>query len=42
VTVGLFNYDVTEILSGLAEGETVVVPDDTVELQEGLKVRRAG
>jgi HlyD family secretion protein len=38
VTVGLSNYDFTEIRSGLTEGERIALPSDSVAFSEGLKV----
>jgi HlyD family secretion protein len=38
VTVGLSNYDFTEILSGITDGAEAVLPSDSVTLTDGLKV----
>lgn len=38
VTVGISSYAVTEILSGLSDGDTVIMPSDKVELRDGLAV----
>ncbi len=38
VTTGLSNFDFVEILSGVADGETVLVPTDRSELLEGAKI----
>ncbi len=35
--VGMWNYDKSEIVSGIGEGDTVVYPSDEVELKDGLK-----
>lgn len=39
VTVGIWNYDFTEILSGANEGTVSILPSDIVELKEGLAVQ---
>ena len=39
VTVGLINFDYTEIVSGLGRGDRVAKPSDTVSLTDGLRVR---
>ncbi len=39
VTIGIGNYEKTEILTGLAAGETVLFPPEDVELKDGLKVK---
>lgn len=39
VKVGINNYDYTELLSGAGEGIVAVLPSDTVELKDGLKVK---
>ncbi|WKZ56618.1 MAG: efflux RND transporter periplasmic adaptor subunit [Bdellovibrionota bacterium] len=41
VKVGLYNFDLTEIREGLAEGEQIIVPTDSVELADGVKVHIA-
>lgn len=41
ISVGLFNYQFSEILSGVQEGEQVILPSDAVELKDGLKVQVA-
>jgi HlyD family secretion protein len=38
VEVGLFNYDYTEIVSGLDGSEVIAFPSDGVELSDNLKV----
>jgi HlyD family secretion protein len=38
VSVGISSYAVTEVLSGLSEGDTVIIPSDKVDLQDGLRV----
>lgn len=38
VTVGLYNYDRTEIVSGISEGTLVAQPTDLLEFKEGMKV----
>lgn len=37
VTLGMGNYERTEVLSGISEGDTVVFPTDEVELVPGLR-----
>jgi len=39
ITIGLSNFDLTEILSGLNEGDIVIIPTDLAELKEGTEVR---
>lgn len=39
VKVGLFNYDRSQILSGLNVGEIVAQPTDTVDFEDGLRVK---
>ncbi|NDC36680.1 MAG: efflux RND transporter periplasmic adaptor subunit [Proteobacteria bacterium] len=39
VKVGLYNYERTEILSGIAAGATVAQPTDILEFKEGMKVK---
>lgn len=39
LTLGIGNYDRTEVLSGLSAGEVVVFPSDDVELSDGMKVK---
>lgn len=39
IRAGLGNYDRTEVLEGVQEGDLVVFPSDTVELKDGLKVK---
>lgn len=39
VTVGLLNFDFTEVLSGISEADRVVKPSESVALSEGMKVR---
>jgi HlyD family secretion protein len=41
LTVGLRNWDFTEVLAGLAEGEEIVTSLDRPEVQEGAEVRVA-
>jgi HlyD family secretion protein len=38
VSVGLSNFSVSEITSGISEGTEVVMPSDKVELVDGMKV----
>lgn len=38
VTVGLYNYDRTEIAAGISEGTLVAQPTDILEFKEGMKV----
>lgn len=38
VEVGILNFDRTEIVKGLREGDFVVVPNDTLELADGVAV----
>lgn len=40
VQTGLSNWERTEILSGLEEKELVVVPPNSVELKEGMKINK--
>ena len=42
VETGLRNWQFTEVVDGLAEGDPVVVSLDRVEVVEGAKVRIAG
>jgi RND family efflux transporter MFP subunit len=39
VKIGIGNYDRSEILSGLAEGDVVVYPSEDKELSDGLKAK---
>lgn len=39
VTLGLFNYDRAEIVAGLAEGDTVILADEGIELTDGVRVK---
>lgn len=39
VELGISNFDVAEIKSGVQDGEIVLIPTDTVELEDGLKVQ---
>lgn len=39
VEVGIFGYTVSEIVSGLSEGDEVILPSDKVELKDGLLVK---
>lgn len=39
VTIGIGNYDRTEIQSGLSENDTVLYPSENVELQDQQKVK---
>jgi HlyD family secretion protein len=41
ISVGLFNYQFSEVLSGLKEGDRIILPSDLVELKDGLKVQIA-
>jgi HlyD family secretion protein len=38
VTLGIYNYAASEIVSGLTEGEEALLPSDKIDLQDGLKV----
>lgn len=40
VETGRFNWNLTEIKAGLAEGETIVVTPDTAGLKDGARVRK--
>jgi len=42
VKVGIFGYTISEVVSGVHEGDGVVMPSDKAELKDGLSVRRAG
>ncbi len=42
ITVGIFGYTISEVMSGLREGDEVAMPSDKVELKDGLTVQRAG
>lgn len=37
--IGLANWEVSEVRSGLREGEQVILPSDAVSLKDGLRVR---
>jgi len=39
VETGLFNWNLTEIKSGLSEGEVVIFPPDKPEFKEGVRIR---
>lgn len=39
VELGISNFDLAEIKSGLNEGDIVLLPNDSVELEDGLEVR---
>jgi HlyD family secretion protein len=39
VKTGIGNYDRTEILSGLEEGDTVAFPPEDVDLEDGARIR---
>jgi HlyD family secretion protein len=41
ISVGLFNYQFSEVLSGVMEGDQIILPSDSVELKDGLKVQIA-
>lgn len=41
VEVGIFNYDLSEIRSGLSVGDEVVMPAEGVELEDGMRVKKA-
>jgi HlyD family secretion protein len=42
IKVGIFGYTISEVLSGLREGDEVAMPSDKVELKDGLVVERSG
>jgi HlyD family secretion protein len=42
VKVGIFGYTISEVVSGVQEGEGVAMPSDKAELKDGLSIRRAG
>jgi HlyD family secretion protein len=42
VALGIANYAVTEVVSGLSENDRVIVPSDRVDLLDGLAVREQG
>jgi len=37
--IGLFNYDLTEVLSGLSETSVVALPEEGLEFTDGMKVK---
>lgn len=39
IKIGIFGYTLTEITDGLQEGDEAVIPNDKVELADGLKVK---
>ena len=39
ITIGIGNYDRTEVLSGLQSGDEVLYPGEDVELEDDLKVK---
>ncbi|MBN8549788.1 MAG: efflux RND transporter periplasmic adaptor subunit [Deltaproteobacteria bacterium] len=41
IEVGLFNYDLTEVLSGVKDGEVVVLPTEGIELVDGMRLTAA-
>jgi HlyD family secretion protein len=42
IKLGIFGYTISEVVSGLREGDEVAMPSDKVELKDGLTVVRAG
>jgi len=42
IKIGLTNYDRTEIIEGLSEGDLVIHPSDKLELSEGLSITTEG
>jgi HlyD family secretion protein len=37
--IGLFNYDLTEVLSGVPEGSLIAIPKEGLEFVDGMKVK---
>ncbi len=42
IKVGIFGYTISEVISGLRDGDDVAMPSDKVELKDGLTVERSG
>lgn len=42
IKIGIFGYTISEVMSGLQEGDEVAIPSDKVELKDGLTVARSG
>jgi HlyD family secretion protein len=42
IKIGIFGYTISEVVSGLQEGDEVAMPSDRVELKDGLTVELAG
>ncbi len=42
IKIGIFGYTISEVTSGLREGDEVAMPSDKVELKDGLAVERSG
>lgn len=42
IKIGIFGYTISEVVSGLREGDEVAMPSDKVELKDGLAVERSG
>lgn len=41
IEVGIFNYDLSEVLAGISEGEKVIIPSEGLELEDGMTVTEA-
>lgn len=41
VEIGIFNYDVTEIRSGVDEQSEIILPAEGIELLDGMRVKKA-
>ena len=41
VEVGIFNYDQTEIVSGVKQGDEVLLPTEGIELEDGMRINKA-
>jgi hypothetical protein len=39
VRIGIFGYTVSEVVSGLSEGDETALPSDKVELVDGMRVK---
>jgi HlyD family secretion protein len=40
IKIGIFGYTISEVVSGVREGDEVAMPSDKVELKDGLTVQR--